>query len=152
MSKYDQFEDFVLAVEKRADEKSQASHGHPLEELASSPIGMAKMVFGAPPQEWVSFILILLTPFAAMLAIMSMVLTPVELAVFALIAMYYGYGQMGDHYTGNVLPSIHNGIVHHFEERFDSHLNDAAYIERMIEEASDYMYGHAIRPVGLFFS
>lgn len=137
MSKYNEYGVFLQEVVNTAERKSDIPL-YRIYGVENDTLGMILSVLGVgwiPFAAMTSLFGLVLVAFLAALAVF--VITPVGLIVVAALVMWGGQNAIRILYDNKALPIAIKAIGDKYKDRFDSHVDEYAYINKLIDEAAD---------------
>lgn len=148
MKKYQDYGQFMIAVIEEADRKcgiyfmSSLLHVFKLPDSAKNIFSIINSIFEVG---WLAFAavcaLLVLGPWAFGMALLTFVAGGVGAVVIAAVALYGGIQAIRLLYNNRIAPLAIYEVGSQYKPRFDSHVGEQSYIDRLIDEASDELIG-----------
>lgn len=144
MSKYDRFEDFMLEVVNRADEKCKSRKGVSLNDLYKvKHANVLKIILVLISHGWTVFLavvaLLVLGPWAFGVSLAAFMTTPVGWVVAAALALLGGAAAIKALYQNRKLPLAIKETGEKYKARFKSNINNVTVVNSLLDDASDYL-------------
>lgn len=143
MSKYNDYGEFLQEVVNTANRKSDIPL-YRLYGVENDTVGMILSVLGVgwiPFAAMTSLFGLALVAFLAALAVF--IITPVGVVVIAALVLWGGKNAIRILYDNKALPIAIKTIGDKYKDRFDSHMEECAYIDGLMDEAANELIREA---------
>ena len=145
MSKYDNYGQFMIAVINDADQKSINLGSRLKNYLHVSDDTVMQIVTAILGVGWAAFVavcgLLLLGPVAFVVALATFVAGGIGAVVVAALAIYGGVQAIKLLYSNKAAPLRISEIGKNYRGRFNDHKGETAYIDSLINQASNELLG-----------
>ena len=149
--KYTEYNEFVIAVIKKAAGKCQYEAIQKLFRYVSNLLDIIYAILGVG---WVAFLavcaLLVLAPIAFAIALVAFVGAGIGLVIVGVLAIWGGAAAIKVLYKYKFVPLSIKEIGEKYKDDFDAHKGDITYIDKLIEKAADELIDSWVDKVRTF--